>query len=36
MCDDNEFNDIDLNQLKEKLNQLGKYQTLSFKDDQVR
>ena len=27
MCDDNEFNDIDLNQLKEKLNQLGKYQT---------
>jgi len=36
MCDDNEFNDMDLNQLKEKLNQLGKYQTLSFKDDQVR
>ena len=29
MCDDNEFNDMDLNQL-------GKYQTLSFKDDQVR
>ena len=29
MCDDNEFVDMDLNQL-------GKYQTLSFKDDHVR